>query len=260
MQFIHYLFIFEIFNLIGWCFECSIESLYHKQFINRGFLKGPWIPVYGAGGLVMMLVCVPFSARALNVFFVGMIACTILEYAVGSLMEAVFRKQFWDYSMMRFVYKNRISLVSSLVWGLLSLFMAYCLYGIVTNLALSVPIIPLAGVALSIAGLMVADCVYCTCENLNLRIRIRKMSKRQIRVLFYRRLRTLSRPVTYLQKILVGRLPTRNFINMKKLRGTLLWWVLPFSENTDFDTYFDDLEWLDTADADDGDADGVSKQ
>lgn len=123
-------FMFFIFCNIGWVQESTIESVYHRRPINRGFLKGPYIPIYGIGGMTMLIVCMPFRENGLAVYFVGLLSCTVLEYWVGWFMETMFHKQFWDYSMLRFTYKNRISLLSSLFWGLLSLFMVYILYGI----------------------------------------------------------------------------------------------------------------------------------
>ena len=128
------MFMFFIFCNIGWVQESTIESLYHRRLINRGFLKGPYIPIYGIGGMTMLMLCTPFRENGFAVYFVGLASCTVLEYFVGWLMESLFHKQFWDYSMLRFTYKNRISLLSSLFWGLLSLFMVYMLYGIMDML------------------------------------------------------------------------------------------------------------------------------
>ena len=123
------LFMFFVFCNYGWIQESIIESLYHKRVINRGFLKGPYIPIYGVGALLILMVCLPFKENGFAVYFVGLLSCTVLEYFVGWLMETLFHKQFWDYSMLRITYKNRISLLSSLFWGLLALFMVYVLYG-----------------------------------------------------------------------------------------------------------------------------------
>lgn len=128
IYFEHWLFMFFIFTFIGWVHETTVESLYHRKFVNRGSLKGPYIPIYGFGGCLIILCANPFRANGFFVFLAGMIGCTILEYFTGYLMEKLFKKQFWDYSMMKFVYKNRISLLSSLCWGLLSLFMIYMLF------------------------------------------------------------------------------------------------------------------------------------
>lgn len=129
-----WLFYFFIFTMIGWIQESIIESLYHKKLINRGFLKGPYIPIYGFGGCLMLIVCVPFSFNPFLVFLVGMVSCTALEFCTGMIMEKAFNKQFWDYSMFKLTIKNRISLVVSIFWGALSLFMVYVLNGLMNSL------------------------------------------------------------------------------------------------------------------------------
>jgi len=128
------LFLFFIFCNIGWVIESSIESLYRRRFINRGFLNGPYIPIYGFGGMTILICCMPFQHNGFLVYIVGVLSCTALEFFVGWVMETIFQKQFWDYSMLKFTYKNRISLIPSLFWGLLSLFLVYVLYGPVDKL------------------------------------------------------------------------------------------------------------------------------
>ncbi len=121
----YWLFTFSIYCMIGWLQESAIESIYHRKPVNRGFLKGPYIPIYGVGGLLLFLIGEPFRDNPFLVFFFAMLCCTTLEYFTGWLMETVFGKQFWDYSMMKFTYKNRISLLSSLFWGVMGLFETY---------------------------------------------------------------------------------------------------------------------------------------
>lgn len=123
-----WLFMFFIFTMIGWVHETTVESLYHKKFVNRGSLHGPYIPIYGFGGCVLILVACPFRDNGFFAFLSGLICCTVLEYFTGWLMETLFHRQFWDYSMMKLTYKNRISLLSSLCWGFMSLLMVYVLF------------------------------------------------------------------------------------------------------------------------------------
>ncbi len=129
-----FLFLFFIFCNIGWVIESSIESLYRRHFINRGFLNGPYIPIYGFGGMTILICCMPFRHNGFLVYIVGVLSCTALEFFVGWVMETIFQKQFWDYSMLKFTYKNRISLIPSLFWGLLSLFLVYVLFAPVDKL------------------------------------------------------------------------------------------------------------------------------
>lgn len=150
------MFLFFLFCNIGWVQESAIESLYRRRWINRGFLRGPYIPIYGLGGITILLCCMPFRENGFLVYFVGMLACTTLEYFVGWFMETIFHKQFWDYSMLKITYKNRISLLSSLFWGLLSLFMVYILFGYVDAL---VDILPINVVVIYDTVMMLAVCV-----------------------------------------------------------------------------------------------------
>ena len=75
-------------------------------------------------------------------------------------MEKMFHKQFWDYSMLKFTYKNRISLLSSLFWGLLSLFMVYVLYGIIVEVVRLLPYQAIIGYDLIMTAAMVIDTIY----------------------------------------------------------------------------------------------------
>lgn len=128
ISFEQWVFMFFIFTMIGWVHETTVESLYHRKFINRGSLHGPYIPIYGFGGCSMIIFACPFRDNGFFAFLSGLICCTVLEYFTGWLMESIFHRQFWDYSMMKFTYKNRISLVSSLCWGFMSLLMVYVLF------------------------------------------------------------------------------------------------------------------------------------
>jgi len=70
----YWLFTFCIYCMAGWVQESTIESLYHRRPINRGFLRGPYIPIYGVGGLLLLFICHPFRDNGFQVFFVALIA------------------------------------------------------------------------------------------------------------------------------------------------------------------------------------------
>ena len=169
------LFMFFIFCNYGWIQESIIESLYHKRVINRGFLKGPYIPIYGCGGLLILLVCLPFKENGFAVYFVGLLSCTVLEYFVGWLMETLFHKQFWDYSMLRLTYKNRISLLSSLFWGLLSLFMVYVLYGFMDWLVGTADPIFMLAYDIAMGTAMIVDTIFTVSSQISLKERLKKL-------------------------------------------------------------------------------------
>lgn len=149
IYFEHWVFMFFAFTIIGWIHETTVESLYHKKFVNRGSLRGPYIPIYGFGGCVIILCANPFRNNGFFVFLSGLICCTLLEYFTGWLMETIFHKQFWDYSMMKLTYKNRISLLSSLCWGALSLLQVYIVF----------PFMKWLGLYLGSTFMIIFDCI-----------------------------------------------------------------------------------------------------
>lgn len=121
-----WLLLFYIFSFCGWIFESSYVSILNKKFVNRGFLIGPWIPIYGFGGVIMLFVAIPFYANPLLVFLVGLAAATTLEYVTGVVMEKIFAIKYWDYTGKAFASKNGyICLESSLCWGVFTLILTY---------------------------------------------------------------------------------------------------------------------------------------
>lgn len=111
---------FIIYCFLGWCFETTYVSLKVKRYINRGFMVGPYLPIYGFGAISVILFTKPFEDNVLGVYIGGALFATFLEYVTGVLMEKIFKVRYWDYSTNKFQYKGRICLSSTLAWGALS--------------------------------------------------------------------------------------------------------------------------------------------
>lgn len=130
---------FAIFSFCGWVSETIICSIDNKKFIKRGFLNGPFIPVYGFGGLIIIYILAPFKENLLLLFLMGCISTTILEYATAWIMESIFKTKLWDYSKYKLNFQGRIWLISSLFFGLLSILAVYVIYPPVQNLFSRLP-------------------------------------------------------------------------------------------------------------------------
>ena len=180
----HWFFMFFIYVMIGWAYESTVESIYHRKFINRGSLKGPYIPIYGVGACIIQLVALPFKANGFLVFLAGLICCTILEYFTGWMMETLFKRQFWDYSMMKLTYKNRVSLLSSLVWGIMSLLMVYVIYPFMSRLCFTVPHPGIVGFDCLMLVIMSIDIICTVKRNLDFKELIQRLSPEQIKIAF----------------------------------------------------------------------------
>lgn len=97
-------------------------------------MKGPWLPLYGSGAVVILLVTLPFQQYPVAVYFAGAITATILEYFTGVVMLKLFKVRYWDYSHRKIQFQGHICLVSTIAWGFLSLLMVYVVHKPVVKL------------------------------------------------------------------------------------------------------------------------------
>lgn len=130
---------FILYSMIGWVCETVFCSLLERRFVNRGFLRGPYCPIYGAGALAILLVSQPFLDSPLLVYLAAMAAATLLEYFTSWLMEQLFQIRWWDYSDRRFNLNGRVCPQFSLVFGVMGWAMAYFLHPGVENLVGRLP-------------------------------------------------------------------------------------------------------------------------
>lgn len=130
---------FFFYCFLGWIFESVYVSIVERKLTNRGFLRGPMIPIYGFGAMMIVFATTPFRGNYIAEFLSGMIAATLFEYVVGVLMEAIFKVRYWDYSHKPFQYKGYICLESSLCWGVLSVIAAELLQSRLESVVFAVP-------------------------------------------------------------------------------------------------------------------------
>lgn len=112
--------LFYLYCFMGWIWESCYVSLKNHKWINRGFLKGPLLPIYGSGAIVVLISTLVVQKNLVLVFIIGMIAATILEYITGALMEKLFHVRYWDYTTEPFNINGHVCLLCSLAWGVFS--------------------------------------------------------------------------------------------------------------------------------------------
>lgn len=152
-----WLLFFYIYCFAGWVFESTYVSICHRKLVNRGFLNGPMIPLYGFGAITVLFAALPFREFPLLVYLVGMIAATLLEYVVGVVMEAIFKVRYWDYSSNKFNLKGYICLSSSIAWGFLSVILIYGIHRPIESFVQRQSFFMVSTSALLITVLFVAD-------------------------------------------------------------------------------------------------------
>lgn len=129
---------FFIYCFIGWIWETAYVSLKSGHFENRGFMNGPFLPIYGSGAIIMLFVSLPAKNSIILVFIFGSIAATLLELFTGMAMESLFHVRYWDYSYRKIQYKGHICLVSSIAWGFFSCLLVYFIHKPIEGLVLSI--------------------------------------------------------------------------------------------------------------------------
>lgn len=137
--FIQWLLFFFIYCFLGWVWESCYVSIKKREWINRGFLHGPMLPIYGSGAIIVLLCTIGVRDQVILIFIFGMTGATILEYVTGACMERLFRVRYWDYSHMPLNLKGYICLPVSLGWGVFSVLLMRVIHVPIENLVLQIP-------------------------------------------------------------------------------------------------------------------------
>lgn len=114
---------FYIFSFFGWIYECTFVSIRNHKLINRGFLTGPLLPLYGTGATLVYVALLPFEPHPSLLFIFGMVIATVAEYIVALVLEKLTNAKWWDYSNEPYNFQGRVALIPSMFWGFLSVFL-----------------------------------------------------------------------------------------------------------------------------------------
>ena len=109
--------LFFTFCIIGWTWEVAVHYMQTGEFANRGILLGPWLPIYGSGGLVVLLLCSRFRKNPVLEFFMATLLCGILEYFTAWYLETTYHTRWWSYDGYFLNLHGRICAEGLLVFG-----------------------------------------------------------------------------------------------------------------------------------------------
>lgn len=113
-----YVALFFIYSIAGWIMETVNISLRNKKFTNRGFLIGPYCPIYGCGVVLITILLQKYHNDIPATFFLSMMICGTLEYVTSYIMEKIFKARWWDYSSRKFNINGRICLETLIPFGI----------------------------------------------------------------------------------------------------------------------------------------------
>ena len=173
-----WVFIFCFYSVVGFIWETVFCSLKEGKLLNRGFMKGPFLPIYGFGVCIMMIAAGPFNGK--NVLFEclsGMICATVLEYVTGELMQHLFKVRYWDYSKEKFNLNGHICLGASLGWFVATFIVNEIFRGPVDTLVHSLTAFQMYLIDNIVMGIAIVDFAISFKAAMDLRIILVKMEK-----------------------------------------------------------------------------------
>ena len=148
---------FYIYCFFGWIIESTYVSVCTGNWVNRGFMRGPVIPIYGTGAVIVLFAVIPFRTSPILVFIVGTVAASILEFVTGFVMERIYKVRYWDYSDKPFNLFCYICLFNSLCWGVLSILLIYLVHSWVEKGVLFLNDMVLLSIDSGISSLFIVD-------------------------------------------------------------------------------------------------------
>lgn len=147
MYFLDLIIYFAIYSFLGWLMETIFASIIERKFINRGFLIGPFCPIYGFGAVMIILgskLANGIFEQGLTFYVIGIlfsvVLTTILEYVTGAALEKFFNRKWWDYSDNILNLHGYICLKYSLLWGLLAFLMLQLIHPVILKIYIFIPI------------------------------------------------------------------------------------------------------------------------
>lgn len=174
---IQWLFFFYFYCFAGWCIESAYVSVKERKLTNRGFMRGPFLPLYGSGATMMLVVSMPFRDSVLLTYAAGCVGATILEYVTGVAMEALFKVRYWDYSNQKFNFQGHVCLGTSLAWGFLTILMTEVVHVRVETFVMAIPGQTLTIVTYILTAGIFADFALCFKAAIDLRDILIKMEQ-----------------------------------------------------------------------------------
>lgn len=145
------------YSAIGWIYESLLCSVSEKRWINRGFLNGPYCPIYGFGAILNILI-LDETKNIFILFYLGAISACTVEYFTSWLLEKLFQARWWDYSGHRYNLNGRISLAGAIVFGTFSVLLVRVIHPEVLHLTETFPDTGILAITLVILLIFILDC------------------------------------------------------------------------------------------------------
>lgn len=159
-DFVYYVWLFVLAAVFGWMWEGFLYLLKDDMYVNRGFLTGPWLPIYGMGAVMLEMLLHKWRDRPILIFVSSMTLCTLLEYLAAWYLESAWNVRWWDYSGIPFNLYGRICLIGSLLFGIGGLLLVWVISPLLHVLYRKTPVKVRIGIGIAAIVLLTADAAY----------------------------------------------------------------------------------------------------
>lgn len=149
---------FISYSILGWFYETILCSVMQRKFINRGFLNGPYCPIYGSGALLVITLLGRIT-NPLILFLVSAVVTCALEYLTSYVMEKLFHARWWDYSNRPLNINGRVCLLGAIVFGAFSVLLVLLVHPAVCKLTDKIPLIIRYIMAVVLCLVLLFDCI-----------------------------------------------------------------------------------------------------
>jgi len=130
---------FAFYSFAGWCIEVLYYFKNEHKFVNRGFLFGPFCPIYGFGAVSLVVFLDNYKNNIFILFFLAVLLTSVLEYFTGLILEKLFKTKWWDYTDDPFNIQGRVCLLYSLMWGFGEVIIIRIIHPILNHIVMNIP-------------------------------------------------------------------------------------------------------------------------
>ena len=152
--------LFLLFSSIGWGWEVSLHMMNGEGFVNRGMLHGPWIPIYGTGGIIALILCSKFRKNPLQELLFSIVLCGAIEYLGAYILETRYHQRWWSYDGNFLNLHGRICAEGLIVFGIACMLVVYLIAPLFDFALMHVKQSVLITIAVILIGVFAADLVY----------------------------------------------------------------------------------------------------
>lgn len=154
--------LFFSYAFIGWCIEVTLKYFQFHRFINRGFLTGPWLPIYGSGAVLITIAvkgAAPLESSIGTTFVLSLLLCGLLEYLTSYFLEKRFHARWWDYSQKPMNLHGRVWIGNLILFGLGGVLIVNLINPLLERISRHLSLPAQEVLALSLSAIFLADYV-----------------------------------------------------------------------------------------------------